>query len=339
MIDDLKKIDASDMLGCVARIPEMLREGALLGESLKLPKFDSILVAGMGGSAMAGEIISAMVPTLRVEICRSYALPEYLGPKTLVIASSYSGNTDECLSCVREARQRKLPVVCVTSGGKLAEQANKEGLPLVNIPGGLQPRAALPYLGMPILKALESVGQLENLKGQIDEAQRILGDLKDTYLKEERSNPARQLAKKLQGKIPIIFGSPGLTRVAGKRLKTQFNENSKATAHLALFPELDHNEIVNLGELKRGQHNFSLILFRDEQDHFKVQKSIEIVKSLIGANLGGVHEVQSTGRSRLTRLFSMILFGDFVSVYLALINRIDPTPVEVIARFKKEISR
>lgn len=335
-------IDKSGMLNTAASIPEMIREAALLGEAFpaeKAPKFDNLIIAGMGGSAMGGEVASFFLPEIPVFVNRNYTLPEFAGPKSLLLALSYSGETDETLSCVREAKQKKMPVICITSGGKLLEISKKENYPCLQIPPGFQPRAALPYLSIPILKLFEKWGYLKELKPKIDETIRILNDLKESYLKDDRNNPVKNLAKKLQGKLPVIFASTGLTEIAGKRLKTQFNENSKQTAHLAVFPELDHNEIVNLAELKRASHSFSLILLRDEDDHSKVQKSIEIVKSLIGANLGGVNELVSTGRSTLARLFSLIYFGDLLSVNLAIMNNIDPTPVDIITRFKKELMR
>jgi len=335
-------IDKSGMLKTAASTPEMIREAALLGEAFpagKAPKFDDLIIAGMGGSAMGGEVASFFLPELPIFVNRNYTLPEFTGPRSLLLALSYSGDTDETLSCVREAKQKKMPVICITSGGKLLELARKENYPCLQIPPGLQPRAALPYLAIPVLKLFEKWGFVKELQPKIEETIRILNDLKESYLKDDRNNPVMNLARKLQGKLPILFASTGLTEIAGKRLKTQFNENSKQTAHLAVFPELDHNEIVNLAELKRSAHNFSLVLLRDEDDHSKVQKSIEIVKSLIGGNLGGVNELVSTGRSRLARLFSLIYFGDLLSVNLAILNNIDPTPVDIITRFKKELMR
>jgi len=147
------------------------------------------------------------------------------------------------------------------------------------------------------------------------------------------------LAKKLVGKIPLIFGSVGTTGSAALRLKNQFNENSKVAAILSLFPELNHNEIVSLSTLRRDDHNFAWIVFRDESDNERVKKRIEITKSLIGRQLGGVNEIVTQGKSPLARILSSILFGDYLSVYLAILRGVDPTPVEVISRLKKELMR
>jgi glucose/mannose-6-phosphate isomerase len=345
MIDDPKKIaelDRGGMLSLVAAMPEMLLQAEKLSERLELPrikKVESVVLAGMGGSAMGGEIARSLTSDLPVLLNRFYSLPGFVNDRSLLIASSYSGDTEEVISCVKEARQKNIPVIVLTSGGKLAEIAEAEKYPKVIVPAGLPPRAALAYLTLPVLKVLEKLGYIKNLSSQLQDTGKLLGNLKDEYLRGERTNPAKQLARKLQDKVPIILASPGVTRAAGIRFRCQLNENSKMVAHLALFPELNHNEIVGLAQLKRGSHNFAVVALRDEEDHGRVHKRIEITKSLIGANLGGVNEVFSTGKSRLARLFSLIYLADFVSVYLALLQGLDPTPVEVISRLKKELQR
>jgi len=345
VLDDRAKrsnIDKNDMLGVVASLPHMLPEAEKIGDLIdfrKIKKPNLIVVVGMGGSAIGGDIAASLFPDIPIIVNRGYSLPRFVNDKTLLIAVSYSGNTEEVLFCLKEAKSVKLPVICITSGGKLAEIAEQEKYLLVEVKPGLQPRSALPYLCLPLLMILEKLGKEGNLKSQIKETIELLGTLREEYLRDERSNEVKQLAKKLQGKLPLIFATQGNTEAVGLRLKTQFNENSKVTAHLSLFPELNHNEIANLAELRRGQHNFALILLRDEEDTVRVQKRIEITKSLIGANLGGANEIISRGRSRLARLFSLIFFGDFLTVYLAILLGVDPTPVEVIQRLKKEMLR
>jgi glucose/mannose-6-phosphate isomerase len=209
------------------------------------------------------------------------------------------------------------------------------------LPAGYQPRAALPYLLIPVLKALEEIGAVAGVQDEIKRSADLLRKLRGEYGAERplRSNPAKQLAKKLKDKIPVIFASRATTEAAGLRLKTQFNENSKVTALLSLFPELNHNEIVNLSTLKREEHNFSLILLRDEGDFERTKKRMEVTKSLLGTQLGGVNEIVAQGKSALERILSLIYFGDFLSVYLAILRDTDPTPVEVITRLKKELMR
>ncbi len=229
----------------------------------------------------------------------------------------------------------------MTSGGKLKELAEARKFPFYLIPAGLQPRAALPYLFIPLIVGLVKAGVVPDMSAEIKEAAGLLAKLKDEYgpAKPARVNPAKQLAKKLAGRLPVIFGAGGTTGAAALRFKCQLNENGKVTALLNVFPELNHNEIVNLAALKREAHNFSLVVLRDEDDNERIKKRIEITKSLLVRQLGGVSEIASQGKGQLARLFSLVMFGDFVSVYTALLKETDPTPVEAIGRLKKELSR
>ena len=350
ILDDetaIKKIDRSGMLSVVGQMPEMLLQAAGFAAGVPPPslkKISQVLVLGMGGSAIAGDIAAdlfarkSQVPILTH---RNYGLPEFVGPETLVFALSYSGDTEEVLSAVKEAERRGLPPVCITSGGKLRELAENKKYPLCLIPSGYQPRAALPYLLIPLINILEKAKIVPASAEEIKEAAALLQKLREEYdpAKPLRSNAVKQLAKKLTGKIPFILGSTGTTAAAALRLKNQFSENGKVTAALNLFPELDHNEIVNLGSLKRADHSFSLIILRDEEDNERVKRRIEITKSLISRQIGGASEIISQGKSFFARLLSLIFFGDLLSVYLAVLQGIDPTPVEVIARLKKELTR
>lgn len=343
----IKKIDRGGMLAVVAQMPEMLLQAEKFSAGVTLPvpeKIAQVLVVGMGGSAIAGDIAAdiffkkSRVPILT---SRSYNLPEHVGPDAVLFALSYSGETEEVLSAVREAEKRGAKVVCITSGGKLRELAESKRYPLFLVPSGYQPRVALPFLLVSFLSGLRKLGVIAPQEEEIREAVSLLPTLRDECgpAKHLRSNPAKQLAKKLAGRVPIIFGSTGTTGAAALRFKTQLNENSKMTAVASLFPELDHNEIVNLSVLKKDAHDFSLVVLRDEEDHERVKKRIEITKSLVTRQLGGVSEISSRGRSKLARILSLVFVCDLVSIYLALLQEIDPTPVEVISRLKKELMR
>lgn len=337
-------IDKDNLLGTAADLGAQLLEAEAASEmftpkTIKRP--GTVVVAGLGGSAISGDIAADLTSELPIITVRGYTLPDFAGEKDLMIAISYSGNTEEVLSCVKEAGKRRLPVIAVTSGGKLKELAEERNYPVIDAKKGFQPRSALAYLCIPILKVLERVGALRDLKSSITDAAVTLKVLKEEWGPErnERIHPLKQLAKKLTGKLPLIFASTNTTASAGLRLKCQFNENSKMSAHLLLFPELNHNEIVNLAQLRRGSHNFSGIILRDEDDHIRVKKRIDITKSLLGAGLGGFFEISSRGKTRLARLFSLIYFGDLLSIYCALEAKIDPTPVDIITRLKKEMAR
>jgi len=350
VLDNLSKIgeiDKSGMLEVVASTPEMLRDAEERAKHVSLPKIKKIkqvVIAGMGGSAISGNIICDLygnTAELPIWVNRNYSIPGFVNHETLFLALSYSGNTEETLRALFAAAKRQAQIVCVTSGGKLKEIAQEKGYPLFLIPSGYQPRVALPYLLLPVLATLETFGVIPSFSGELSLAISLLEKLKLQYAPQKplRANRAKELAKKLVGKIPVVFAVSGTTGAAALRLKAQLNENSKVAALFNLFPELNHNEIVGLSLLKRVEHNFSLLFLRDEKDSERIKKRIEITKSLIGRQLGGVNEVWAEGNSALARILSLIYFGDFLTVYLAILRGIDPTPVGVIERLKRELMR
>src|SRR3989339_832692 len=330
LLDDKKRvgdIDKGGMLLAVTNFPDMLANAIGLlpqGSLRQQKKIKQLVVAGMGGSAIAGDILGSLLrekAPFPVFVNRSYYSPAFVDKETVFFAISYSGNTEETLGATKEAAKRGAKIICITSGGALKKLAEQHGFPFYLIPAGFQPRAALPYLLAPILNAVKALG---------------LAELKEKELQETL---AKQTAQKLLGKTPLVFASVGITDSVGLRFKTQLNENSKIMAAINLFPELNHNEIVALAALKRNQHNYSLLFLRDEKDSERIKKRMEITKSLIGNQLGGVNQIWSKGKSRLARILSLIYLGDFVSVYLAILQGIDPTPVEAITRLKKELKR
>jgi len=350
LLDDenkLKEIDKSGMLGVVESTPQMIQEAFRPMEYFPLKNYKdikNIFVAGMGGSAMAGDLLLNLLrDQLKVPLFvnRNYTLPEFLGANSLVFIASYSGETEETISCLREAEKIGAKIICLASGGKISEIAGEKKHPLIEIKKGLQPRAALPYFLVAMALILEKAGFVKEIYPQIKESIEVLEQLKANYRPQslERKNPVKQMAQKLRGKTPVIFSSYGTTEAIGKRLKNQLNENAKMNAILTIFPEMNHNEMVGLAELKRGEHNFAAVFIRDEEDHIRVNKRIEITKSLLGAKMGGILEIPFSGESRLARMLSQIYFSDFLSVYIAILSGIDPTPVDVIQKFKKEMLR
>ncbi len=339
----IAEIDKQGMLERVSSFPAMLEEGIKLGavpaEGLK--PTDRTFICGMGGSAICGDIISdafSSVLDSKIEVIRGYKLPRSARRGDLACAVSYSGNTEETLSCVDDAEKRGLKILAVSSGGKLSEIAGQRKYPLISIPQGVQPRAALPYFLSSILVAFERIGLIVDTSTELKESIKVLKGLREEYLKERRTNPVKHLAQKIYDKVPLIYSSDHISSAA-RRMAAQLNENGKIIAHSAVFPELNHNELVGLSDLKRGGHSFALIILRDEGDLERTKKRIEITKSLIGASLGGVSEVTSSGKGKLARLLSLIFFGDLLSVYVALLRGVDPTPVEIIEKLKRELSR
>jgi glucose/mannose-6-phosphate isomerase len=193
---------------------------------------------------------------------------------------------------------------------------------------------------VPLLYSLAQLGLSPITEADIKAAADLLKQLSLEYSSAQpRSNPARQLAGKLKDRIPVILGTSQITGAAAYRFKCQLNENSKVTALVNVFPELNHNELVNLGAAKRGKHSFALVLLRSELESERMKKRIEITKSLIGGQLGGVNEIRAQGKNHLEQILSLILLADFTTVYLAMARGVDPTEVDVITRLKKELAR
>jgi len=310
---------------------------AALAFSKELPKIkkpSAIYISGLGGSAIGGDLVKNYLRdkiAIPITVVRDYLLPSSIKKEDLLICVSYSGNTEEALSVFKSALEKGINIAIITSGGEIHRRALKEQIPTVVVPAGLAPRSALPYLLISLLKVLEKAEVLPLQDRAILEASKFLSARKKIY-----DTKAKRLAKKLIGKIPIIFSSVGTTEACGYRLKCQFNENSKATAHLCVFPELDHNEIVNLARLESAASLFLLIL-KDEEDHERIKKRIKITKELIGKSIKESAEIRSEGEGRLCRMLSLVYFGDLVTYHLALAKKVDPREVYVIEKLKEAL--
>lgn len=333
MLDNI--YDKSGLKRVIDSMPEQVRESynSELKITLKgVP--DSIVICGMGGSGIAGKILESYASNSGLKIpifnINDYAIPEFSTKNSLFIISSYSGNTEETLSCYKEALRKGNNIVVITSGGKLMEYAQRDKNALVLLPKGLQPRNAVAYLFFPIIKILESNGLIDNqssyVKNLIDSLHKNL---------KHFDEQAEILATQLDGKIPIIYSSTLLYPVA-YRWKTQFNENAKTAAYCHAFPELDHNELNGFKNTKWPLH---MIMLKDERDHRRVQKRMNITKNLIKEENPDMKftEITVKGDDLLTRMFSAIYLGDLTSFYLAMKYATDPTPVNIIEKLKKEL--
>ena len=345
-IEILSGIDRSGMLELVDKLPDMMEEGWSASETVNIPdpgKIGNLVISGMGGSAISGDIVSLILrgkADFPVFVNRNYGCPKFVSGGTLFLAVSYSGNTEETLSAFKEAVKAGAKIISISSGGELKELSKKNKIPIIEIPKGLPPRAALGYLLSAILGALNTAGA-GAFKTDLNETIRSLKRLAKKYGAPcaLRENEVKQMAKRLHGKTPVILASDRTSYAAGLRWKTQLSENSKITSMLSVFPEMDHNDIVNFSFLKKGSHNYSFVILRDEADPERMKKRIEVTKSLISGNTGGITEVWSQGASPLERTMSLIIYGDYLSVYLAVLSGTDPTPVDIIEKLKKELLR
>lgn len=347
-LDDLEKIrslDSQDQFGMVANLPENLVQAYEASVGLEMEDFGEvagIAVAGMGGSAIGGDVVAAAYedqlvgPMITV---RGYSLPHWISSRSLVFVVSYSGNTEETVSCLNEALDRGCKIICLTTGGKIREIARERGLPLIEVPAKYQPRAAMGWLSVPIAACLEGLGLVESVEDDVRETSTVLGQLVELFGPDNpaEGNPAKLLAKELENRIAVIYGAE-LTAVAALRWKCQINENSKALAFSHEFPELDHNEIVGWQYPAASLEDYRVIYLKDEQSHPQNHKRMDVTADLLEEYVGSIREYVTTGKSRLTRLLSSTLLGDYVSLYLAVLYGIDPSPVVRIESLKKRLA-
>jgi glucose/mannose-6-phosphate isomerase len=339
-ISEIRKIDKSGMLSFCVEAPKHYREAAKTAEKISLAysKPANIIVAGMGGSAIGGELLKdwtrdkAPVP---IEVSRDYSLPAYADKRTLVLIASYSGETEESLSAFLDAAKRECMTYCISSGGSLLEFAEKLSVPYLRIPSGTPPRAALPYLFVPMLKSLEKLNLVSGVSESLEEAMRILQGVsgENSPEKPAENNFSKTLASNIGETVPVVYGF-GIYRGVAQRFKQQFNENGKIPSKWEFFPELNHNEIVGWEESGKLAENFSTIFIRDKSEPSEIRSRIETTKTLMRSASSKMFEVWSQGESALAKMLSTILIGDFTSVYLAILRRVDPTPVKTIALLK-----
>jgi glucose/mannose-6-phosphate isomerase len=352
-LDDLNVLaasDSEDVLGAVERFADQCREAWNIGLMAEgLPSGDgvsSIVILGMGGSGVSGDVAQTVLEPrspIPVRVIKGYGpLPEWIGRNSVVFAVSYSGSTEETLAAMGEAHERGARTIAVSSGGPLAETARSHGIAHIEIPSGLQPRASLGYLSLPILAALQTMGLVPALDADVDEAVAILSDLADRcHRKEPRdSNPAKRLAAVLEDKIAVIYGGSAVAGTAAMRFKCDLNEYGKVPAFWNVFPELNHNEIVGwttMGSLT--SESMVLVLLRDVDEHERVGLRFEITQRLIEGSFSDVHELRSSGESTLARLLSLVFVTQLASIYVGLAQGIDPGPVEVIQELKAELQQ
>jgi glucose/mannose-6-phosphate isomerase len=348
-----EEIDQAGMLAEVAGLPRQLREGyenaraalagAFFGTFPAIPPAapDGLVVCGMGGSAIGADLVLACLPGLRVPaaVVRGYALPPWAGPETLVVVVSYSGETEEALACALQGRSRDCAPVCISSGGSLAAFAEAEGLPLVRVPGGGQPRAAVGSLSMPLLATLEASGLCDEHATDVVAAADML-DADNLILgpdSPDESNPAKALARRLEQRLAVVYGA-GATAPVARRWKGQINENAKAPAFFNELPELDHNELMGWTSLPHVTSSTVALFLQDESGDERLARRAGLTAREYEALGVATETIAARGASRLARLFSLVQLGDYASVYLALLYGIDPTPVEAIQAFKANLA-
>ncbi|MEA2089848.1 MAG: bifunctional phosphoglucose/phosphomannose isomerase [Thermoproteota archaeon] len=345
-LGEIKKIDRNDMVGLCMKTPQYCRDAVERAKRIRTPeqlKPRNIVIAGVGGSAIGGELLRDWLSyriSLPIEICRDYVLPVYANKNTLVYVVTYSGETEETLSAFVDAVKKKCVVFAITSGGHLLSFSKKLQVPHVLAPSGLPSRAALPYLFLPSAIIMEKLSVVSNAENEIQEAVRTA----EKVLRENspqipmRNNLAKNLAWNLRRTVPVVYGFRQYCSVA-HRWKTQFDENSKIVNKYDVFPELDHNEVMGWQASEKFTKQFSVVLIRDREEPPEIKQRIEATKSFALHRAREVLEVFSEGKGRLAKMLSIICLGDLVSVYLAILRGVDPTPVRTITDIKTEMKK
>ncbi|MEW6702541.1 MAG: bifunctional phosphoglucose/phosphomannose isomerase [Bacteroidota bacterium] len=305
--------------------------------SINQSKIKNIILTGLGGSAIGGELIQNF---FRAElkypyaVNRNYELPSYANEETLVLASSYSGNTEETISALNQAIEKKCQVVCVTTGGKIEEIAKKQSIPCGILLKGFQPRFALWINFFTILKTFHSLKIVPNQNGNVKQAIELLKKKGEEYSKPE--NEALNLAENLLGYVPLIYSVSDYTSAVGTRLKGQFNENSKQHSFFGYLPELNHNEILGWEGYKPTM-NYKLINILDDDYHPQVKKRFELTSEMIRKAGCEVINLKSSQSNAKLRLVDLIYLGDWASYYYALMRGYDPTTIDSINYLKAHL--
>jgi glucose/mannose-6-phosphate isomerase len=351
-LDDLsyiKKIDPQGMYDLLLSFPVQVDTAYAIAQrcplpEVKPPSMKNIVVTGMGGSAIGGDLArSYLAEDLKIPffICRNYTLPAFVGPDSLVIASSYSGNTEETLEAYQQAKDTGATILAITTGGELAEKADSDGTAVIKVPPGLPPRAALGYSFVALLVSLWRMKLAPDRCMEFFEGEHILKAGVEEYKVEipSEENLAKEMAANLHRRLPIIYSATDHFDAVAIRFKGQLCENSKMLAFFNFFPEFNHNELVGWNKLYDLQPHLAVVILRDENDHHRIRRRMELVRGIVENLDVPVYELESKGSCLLERMFSLIQLGDFISFYLAILNQVDPTPVEVIDYLKSELAK
>lgn len=327
----------SDMLSQIRSLGDQLRWASEVAPP-HIGTFSEVLYSGMGGSGIAGDYAAAVALPIgtRIAVHKGYGpIPPWaIRVRPLVVAASYSGNTEETLDMVVSAAESGMPVATITTGGRLGELSAQNNWASITVPAGLQPRAAVGYMVGAAVRLLEGAMSFDDHRLAFLEAAKLADEM--TAEGSEAWGLAGEIADGVAGRIVIVYGGGSLSSVVAQRWKTQINENAKVPSWYSSFPELDHNEIVGWESLPdlTGEH-VAVVALTDDSDHDRVRKRLSLTRDLTSGAVPWVGEVAAKGRSRLARLVSLTVLGDLVSFMLASRLDVDPTPVVTIEKLKQ----
>lgn len=344
--EEIYAVDISNMYRLLKSFPDQIQDAIAIGAAAHVKPvrgIENVVLCGLGGSAIGGDLLkSYLADEVKIPfiVHRGYTLPAFVGSRSFVIVSSYSGNTEETIMMHKEAMKRRAKVLCIASGGKTEQMARTRRTPLIKIPAGLPPRAALGYSFFPLLIALTTLGFVKNKARQIRETISLLQEKSDEYgTPDPAANDALKLAHSLKGHIGIIYSSWERCDAVATRWRGQIAENAKSLAFGHVLPEMNHNELVGWKVLQEQMRDLHVFFLRDKEDHNRVRTRMDITRNIIGEYTSRITEIHSEGSSLLARMFSLVYLGDWVSYYLAILNGEDPTPVKVIDQLKQELAK
>lgn len=343
----MTEIDTSNMYDILKNFHSQISEAVEIGKSSEFFSFDkygikNIIINGLGGSAIGGDLIRSYThynSTVPVYINRNYHLPGFAGKDTLSVISSYSGNTEETISAYKESKSKECRIICISSGGKVEKMALEHKDRFVKIPGGLQPRCALGYSFFVLLTVLSEFPFLslenENIKNVIENIKR---DSEIYSLFDPEKNKALKIAKQLFNKLPVIYSSNDILDVVNLRWRGQISENAKQLAYGNVYPEMNHNELVGWEKNRDILNKIIVVFLKDIDDNERIKTRMEITEEIYKKHASDVISVSGEGETRLERIFNLIYLGDWVSYHLALLNKVDPTPVDAITYLKEKLT-
>lgn len=318
----------------IQSLPQQIKEAAHLApkRSMRRGTIERVLVCGMGGSGISGEILQVLYPQCPIISNKAYSIPEYIDNQTLAIVISYSGNTEETLNNYTQLRRRNARIVIISSDGTLMKK--KSDLK-IRVPGGLPPRGALGYLFTPLPGILYAYHLIPT------DPERALINCASFLARKRKmiEAHARALSVKIVSHLPLIYANSDAFLPVAKRWQCQFNENAKMLAHVNVFPEMNHNEIVGLGRPRHLNKRIVAVFLNDPRAHKRNRARVVIVKRIISDMFNAVIDVKPQGTSKLQRLFWTIWLGDFVSYYCAVRANVDPLPVARIDYLKRKLAQ
>lgn len=338
LINEIEKYDKSDMFSLLENFHNQCKEGYNLKIDFNPGSFDKIVFIGMGGSAISGDVMKTLIEEtneIPVFTLRDYIVPEFVDDKTFAIIESYSGNTEETISAYSYVKNKNCNILMLSSNGEMEKIAKQDNIPIIKIPAGMPPRCAFGYLFFPVYRVFAENKILPSLNDKFFEK---IKSWINELLPDKENNQAINLAQKFHNKVPLIYSEnkfyPGILR-----WKTQIAENSKQFCFVNVLPEMNHNEIMSFSYPEWFINKTICVFIVSDLEHERVKERIRITSQIISEKVSEIMEIKLKGENLLEKLIYLIILGDWISFYLAILNKVDPTEIPEINILKEELKR